>query len=147
MEGVMQGLLSLVSVAFLALTLSAECAEVPRIPDAEEFSREVLSAISHNELRKVGEMIADKVGRQDAAATLLSALQPLEGKTLDFTKKVIDKDFDGALRQIVYYSYVPNIGFVYFRFNFKMTSTGWILTNFTYKSETQELFPKDFVER
>jgi hypothetical protein len=27
-----------------------------------------------------------------------------------------------------------------------MTSTGWILANFNFKSETNELFPKDFVE-
>jgi hypothetical protein len=53
----------------------------------------------------------------------------------------------GALRQIVYYSYLEGLGFVYFRFNFKMTSTGWILANFSFKDETNELFPKDFTER
>jgi hypothetical protein len=28
-----------------------------------------------------------------------------------------------------------------------MTSTGWILANFSFKDETNELFPKDFTER
>jgi hypothetical protein len=70
----------------------------------------------------------------------------LESKKIDFAKKVIDKEFSNALRQIVYYAYVENIGFVYFRVNFKMTSTGWILASFNFKSETNEIFPKDFVE-
>jgi len=59
---------------------------------------------------------------------------------------VIDKDYNGGLRQIVYYSYHEGLGFVYFRFNFKMTSTGWILTNFSLKDETDELFPKGFTD-
>ena len=33
------------------------------------------------------------------------------------------------------------------RFNFKMSKDGWILANFNFKSETNELFPKDFVDR
>ena len=51
-------------------------------------------------------------------------LKILEDKNFDFTKKVVDKDYNNALRQIVFYSYIKNLGFVYFRFNFKMTSTG-----------------------
>ena len=74
-------------------------------------------------------------------------LKILEDKNFDFTKKVIDKDYNNALRQIVFYSHIKNLGFMYFRFNFKMTSTGWVLANFTLKDETNELFPRDFMER
>jgi hypothetical protein len=70
----------------------------------------------------------------------------LDNKRIDFSKKVIDKEIGGALRQIMYYVYVEDVGFLYFRLNFKMTSTGWILANFTFKSETNELFPKDFTQ-
>ena len=62
-------------------------------------------------------------------------------------QKVYEKDHDGALRQIVYYAHVEDIGFVYFRYNFKMTGAGWRLVNFTFKEETNELFPKDFIDR
>jgi len=41
-------------------------------------------------------------------------------------------------------SHVENLGFVYFRFNFKMTSKDWVLANFNFKSESAELLPKDF---
>jgi hypothetical protein len=27
-----------------------------------------------------------------------------------------------------------------------VTSTGWILANFNFKTETNELFPKDFID-
>ena len=49
--------------------------------------------------------------------------------------------------QIIYYVYLEDVAFFYFRFNFKMTGAGWMLSNFTFKSETEELFPKDFVTR
>jgi len=89
---------------------------------------------------------ANPILKPEAAEALTNGLKLLEGRKIDFAKKVIDKDFSNGLRQIVYYAYVENIGFVYFRVNFKMTSTGWILANFNFKSETIELFPKDFVE-
>lgn len=47
----------------------------------------------------------------------------------------------------MYYAHVEDIGFVYFRYNFKMTGAGWRLVNFTFKEETNELFPKDFIDR
>ena len=120
----------MVVAAILASILSAKGAEVSRIQDADKFCGDVLSAISHNQLRKAVDMIAGTTGQPDSASALLSGLNLLDGKNFDFTKKVFDKDFNGALRQIVYYSYVDNLGFLYFRFNFKMTSTGFILSNF-----------------
>jgi len=44
----------------------------------------------------------------------------------------------------VHYSHIDKLGFVYFRFNFKMTGQGWVLANFNFKRETAELLPKDF---
>jgi len=87
------------------------------------------------------------MGKPELSGTLTNAFQVFEGKNFDFTKKVVDKDYNGALHQVVYYSYVENLGFVYFRFNFKMSSQGWLLANFAFKDETNELFPKDFIER
>jgi hypothetical protein len=72
------------------------------------------------------------------------ALRVFDGKNFDFSKKVIDNEVGGALRQIIHYSYVEQVGFIYFRFNFKMTSKGWVLANFNFKSETNELLRKDF---
>jgi hypothetical protein len=133
--------------AILAIALPALSAEPVRIEDPDKLSEQVVETISKGRLREVAEMVADTVGRSGSSDTLLKFLQIFEGRSFDFTKKVIDKDYNGALRQIVYYSYVPGVGFVYFRFNFKLTSVGWILADFSLKGETNELFPKDFAER
>jgi hypothetical protein len=143
----MRSTLKLVFAAIFALAVPASSAEPVRIPDPDKFSAEIVETISKKRSRDVAGMIANTIGKPDASDPLLKLLQVFEGRNFDFTKKVIDKDYNGALRQIVYYSYLEGLGFVYFRFNFKMTSTGWILANFSFKDETNELFPKDFTER
>jgi len=121
----MPSILKLAFVAILVLAFPASSAEPARIGDPDKFSEEIVQAISKKRPRDAADM------------------QVFEG-SFDFTKKVIDKDYNGGLRQIVYYSYHEGLGFVYFSFNFKMTSTGWILANFSFKDETDELFPKGF---
>jgi hypothetical protein len=144
----MPSLLRIVFAASLTFIVSAApAAEAIRVPNLDEFCEEVLSEISNKDLRKAADLIAKTTGQPDSSGTVAGAFQIFDGKHFDFIKKVIDKDFNGGLRQIVHYSYVEKLGFVYFRFNFKMTSTGWVLANFTFKGETQELFPKDFIER
>ena len=110
-------------------------------------SRRNFSPISHpSRPAKSPRKSPTTIGKPEAAETIENGLKLLDGKKFDISKKVIDRDINGALHQIVYYAYVENVGFLYFRLNFKITSTGWILANFNFKSETNELFPKDFVE-
>jgi hypothetical protein len=131
----------------LLTSLPALGADPARVDDPEKFCVEVMNAISSGKPSDAANLIATKVGRADSAGELMKFLKILEDKNFDFTKKVIDKDYSNALRQIVFYSYIKNLGFAYFRFNFKMTSTGWVLSNFTFKDETNELFPREFMER
>jgi hypothetical protein len=142
----MRTTLKLVFGGIFALAAAASSAEPIRIGDPDKFTAEIMETISKKRPRDVAGMIANTIGKPDASDSLLKLLQVFEGRRFDFTKKVIDKDYNGALRQIVYYSYLEGLGFVYFRFNFKVTSTGWILANFSFKDETNELFPKDFTE-
>ena len=143
----MPNVLKLAFAAILALAVPASSAEPVRIGDPDKFSEEIVQTISQKSPRDAADMIANTIGKPDASDSLLKFLQIFEGKNFDFTKKAIDKDYNGAVRQIVYYSYLKGLGFVYFRFNFKMTSTGWILAHFSFEDETNELFPKDFTDR
>jgi hypothetical protein len=143
----MLNILKLAFGAILALAVPASSAEPVRIGNPDKFSEEIVQTISQKRPRNAADMIANTIGKPDTSEPLQRLLQVFDGKNFDFTKKVIDKDYNGGLRQIVYYSYLEGLGFVYFRFNFKMTSTGWILANFSFKDETNELFPKDFTER
>ena len=143
----MPGTLRIVFAAILALALPAAAAEPRRISDPDNLCQEVMQDLSNKARGEAVDLIVSSIGKPDFSTTLANALQVFEGKNFDFTKKVIDKDYNGGLRQIVYYSYIENLGFIYFRFNFKMTSRGWVMANFTFKDETNELFPKDFTER
>jgi hypothetical protein len=143
-------MLKILRIAFaviLVTSLPALGADPTRVADPEKFCAEVLNAISSGKPSDAANLIATTIGRADSAGELMKFLKILEDKNFDFTKKVIDKDYSNALRQIVFYSYIKNFGFAYFRFNFKMTSTGWVLSNFTFKDETNELFPREFMER
>jgi hypothetical protein len=144
---IMSGPLRMVFAAILALAVPASAAERRFISDLDKFCEETLQTISTKARQEAADSITNSMGKPESSGTLANAFQVFEGKNFDFTKKVVDKDYNGALHQIVYYSYVENLGFVYFRFNFKMSSRGWLLANFAFKDETNELFPKDFIER
>jgi hypothetical protein len=114
------------------------------IDNPEKFAADVVQTIANGASKDAAKTIVEAIGQPAILSPLQSALQVLDGKNFDFSKKVIDNEINGALRQIIHYSYVEQLGFVYFRFNFKMTSKGWVLANFNFKNETPELFPKDF---
>jgi hypothetical protein len=133
-------------IIFFALTISSLADSPARVQDPGRFCDDLFADISPFKPAEMATKVATAIGKPELTETLTNAMKLLESKKIDFAKKVIDKEFSNALRQIVYYAYVENIGFVYFRVNFKMTSTGWILASFNFKSETNEIFPKDFVE-
>jgi hypothetical protein len=133
------------TIIFLTFGSSAFADTAIRVQDPAKFSQELFANISPLKASEIAKKVATTIGKPEAAETIENGLKLLDGKKIDISKKVIDRDINGALHQIVYYAYVENIGFLYFRLNFKITSTGWILANFN-KTETNELFPKDFVE-
>jgi hypothetical protein len=134
---------------FLAIFLVVDCAAAAdplRLDDPDRFSSEVVILLSQGSFHDAAVKIVETMGKQEVLPQLETALKIIEGKKFDFTKKVIDKDFNGALRQIIHYAYLPGFGFVYFTFNYKMTSQGWMLTFFNYKDANNELFPAGFVQ-
>jgi hypothetical protein len=114
------------------------------IDNPEKFAADVVETIANGASSDAASTIIEAAGQPASLSALQSALQLFDGKKFDFSKKVIDNEIGGALRQIIHYSHVERLGFVYFRFNFKMTSKGWALANFNFKSEAAELLPKDF---
>lgn len=132
-------------ISLLVTASSVVLANPLPIKDPDAFASEIIGLMAKNRGKDAANAIATTVGRPDSVDPLTKALGIFEGKKFDYTKKVIDKEYSGALRQIIYLTYVDGFTFVYFRFNFKMTSRGWILSNFFYKDEAQDLFPKDLV--
>ena len=114
------------------------------IDNPEKFAADVVQTIANSASKDAARTISEAVGQPAVLSPTQAALKIFDGTKFDFSKKVIDNEISGTLRQIIYYSYVKQLGFIYFRFNFKMTSTGWVLASFNFKSEQAELFPKDF---
>ncbi len=111
------------------------------VADPEKFSEEIVSDLAQNRLANVATKISDIIGAPEQKTTIENTLKFMADKDVEFRQKVIDRQFAGALRQIVHYAYIKDIGFVYFRFNYKMTGSGWIMAHFTFASELNELFP------
>jgi hypothetical protein len=136
-------------LGLIALSLHSviAIADAQRVEEPGKYAGEIMRLLSNNDVSTASKMVADTVGKPSYVENIQSALSALTGKKIDYSDKVVDNTFGKSLRQIVYYCYVENVGFIYFRFNFKMSSSGWILANFLFKTETNELFPKDFIDR
>jgi hypothetical protein len=135
----------LFALVVLSLHATAALADAQRIEDPDKYAGEVMSLLSSNDMASVAKKVSDAVGKPSYAENVQNALKALVDKKIDYSDKVVDKTFGNSLRQIVYYCFVENVGFIYFRFNFKMSSRGWILANFLSKSEASKLFPDDFL--
>jgi hypothetical protein len=131
------------------LSTPAVAADPLPVDDPDQFSAEIISLLSERRTSEAATTLGRQIGRTDVA-DLVRFLKFFDDKIFDFNRKVIDKDYNGALRQIIYYAYIKgasNNGFMYFRFNYKMSKAGWLLTNFMFKDETQLMFPGDFTDR
>jgi hypothetical protein len=120
-------------------------AQTPRpIDNPEKFAADLIETIANGDLHDAATTIAETTGQPNLLSTAENGLQIFADRKFDFRKKVVDNEIGGALREIIHYSFVDKLGFIYFRFNFKMTSKGWVMAHFSFKSETKELLPKDF---
>jgi hypothetical protein len=131
----------------LSLATSVAIAAPQPINDPDKYAAEVMQLLVKGDMAALAKTVTDSIGKPDSADGLKNALGILGGKPVDYSEKVIDNTFGKGLRQIVYYCFIDGVGFIYYRFNYKMTSKGWILANFNFKTETNELFPKDFIDR
>jgi hypothetical protein len=131
------------ALAFLVLATAASAAP-KAIEDPAKYSDDVMQMITSARFQEFSKSLSDTIGQPNSAESLQSALRVFDGKRIDYSDKALDNKFGNGLRQIVYYLYVENFGFVYFRFNWKRTSQGWVLAHLDFKTETNEMFPKDF---
>jgi hypothetical protein len=114
------------------------------IQDPEKFSLEVFGTPVLGKPAEMSKQLAEALGIPDLGE-LEKAFRFFEGKKADVFAKVIDNQFGGALRQIMYYACYDRVGFFYFCFNFKLTGKGWLIAHFNLNNEVQRLFPKDLI--
>ena len=86
----------MIFAVILALTVPASAADPLRISDLEKFCQDIVQMISNKARRESADVITNSMGKPDLSGTLANAFQVFEGKNFDFTKKVVDKDYNGA---------------------------------------------------
>jgi hypothetical protein len=114
------------------------------IEDPGKFAESVAANLNKGSTNEAAAAVSEAIGQPQALEALQQGLTLLKGKPADFSSVVIDKDYNNAQRQIVYYSYVPSVNFLYYRFNFKRLKSGWALTAFDFQTEGKLLFPPSF---
>jgi hypothetical protein len=121
MEG-MRNILTLALAPLLACALLLACqtpvmAQTPRpIDNPEKFAADMVETIANGDLHDAATTIAEATGQPNLLSTAENGFQ----KKFDFHKKVVDNEIGGALREIIHYSFIDKLGFIYFRFNFKI---------------------------
>ena len=86
--------------------------------------------------------LIDKPESFDSFAGNLRILSRLGAQV--FMEKVVDVKFGTALREVIYVALYHRTDYIYFRFTIKKNVGGWLISNFAFKSEASDLFPKDF---
>lgn len=96
---------------------------------AKAFTEGLASALGNPEARALGEKFA-----------------VIEKKKADVSSIVFDKTYGDAIRVIVQYQngLSAEHPFVYFKFVYKRTGSGWVLTNFDFDDEAFQAFPQKF---
>jgi hypothetical protein len=99
----------IVLAALLTLMATALVAEPVPIVDPGKYTAEIMQSLSAKGTRDPAATIVVAIGRPDALDNLRSSLDPLDAKKYDVTQKIIDRDYNNAMRQIVYYAHVIDV--------------------------------------
>ena len=132
----------------LAFSISIEQASAQvSVSNPKEHALLLVDQLRKDGIQSFTESITTTIGHKEAAATLLAHLAPFDKQIAKFSAVALDRDYGGAIRNIVIYQYYASQNlppFIYLRFVYKMTDSGWRLTSFQYNSEITEPFPANF---
>lgn len=132
---------------FISLLISAASAHAAaRTADPLEFSNQFLDILEKDGAKPLADTLAEALDNRDAATALQSILNPIEKKKAKFRAIALDRNYGGAIRQIIVYQYMLTelYPFIYFRFVYKMTDTGWRLSHFSVDTENSQPFPAKY---
>ncbi len=136
----------LVAIALVISAMAPLRAEVGVVADPDKWIEQAVANLSQgrtDEFARNYLSLIDKPNSFDSLAGNLRALVPLGAPA--FMDKVVDVKYGAALREVIYLALYRQTDYVYFRFTIKKNLNGWLISDFSFKSEPAELFPKDFV--
>ena len=139
-------ILKLAFIALLALGPVAARADVTVLPDPDKWIETALQDISQGKTDDFARnylKLIDKSGIFDSFSGNLRVLSRIGPPV--FMEKVQDTKYGTALREVTYVALYRQTDYMYFKFTIKKNKGGWLISNFEFKSEAADLFPKGFV--
>ena len=136
--------LAVIAWLFIAAMAPAR-ADIALVPDPGKWIEQGLKDIAQgktDEFARSYLALIDKSNNFDQFAEKLRVLQQFGAPV--FMEKVVDEKYGGALREIIYVALYRQAEYMYFRFIMKKNTDGWLITDFSFRPEVSELFPKDF---
>ena len=137
---------AIVFAAFLALAPAPARADPVTVADPDKWIDAALQDISQGKTDDFARnflKLIDKPNLFDSFSGSLKVLGTIGPPA--FVEKVHDSKYGTALREVIYVALYRQTDYMYFRFTIKKNRGGWMISNFEFKSEPADLFPKGFV--
>ena len=139
-------LIVLVLVLMLTVPAAPARADIVVLANPDPWIEQALKDISQgktDEFARNYVKLIDKADMLDYLADNLRVLSRMGAP--EFMEKVSDQKHGTALREVVYLALYSRANYIYFKFVMKKNRSGWLITNFAFKDEASQLFPKGFV--
>jgi hypothetical protein len=122
----------------------ANAGTTERFSEPSKIAEELTGVLAVGDAKLLAQRIVTIMGVQDQKASLEGAFGYIAGKKADYSEVVYDKWYGTSLRRIVSIASYSDLTFLYVRYTFKRTRDGWVLVNYDFKTETQDLFPQGY---
>ena len=120
-------------------------ADVVILADPDKWIEQALKDISDGKTDQFARnflVLIDNEKKFDSFAGNLKVLSRIAPPL--FVEKVQDVRFGTVLREVNFVALYGQNDYIYFKFTMKKNRGGWLISNFEFKSEPADLFPKDF---
>lgn len=135
----------LLTAAFLALSGPPARADIVVVADPEKWIEQALKDLSQGRTDDFARnflALIDKPGNFDSFAGNLRPLGRLGAPA--FVEKISDVSVGTVMREVIYLALYGRTNYTYFKFTMKKNRGGWLISNFEFKVEPADLYPKDF---
>jgi len=121
-------------------------AKVTIVPDADNWIEAALQDIAQGKTDEFSRKYLKLIDKEAIFDSFSANIRPLSrvGAPV-FTEKASDVKYGAALREVIFVALYQDADYVYFKFTIKKNRGGWVISNFSFATETGQLFPKDFL--
>ena len=137
---------TLILAALLALVPAAGRAEVTVVPDPDKWIEQALKDITEGRTDEFSRSFLTMIDKPEMYDNFSKQMATLARIRPSFVEKVSDVKYGTAIREVIYLALYERTQYAYFRFTVKKNVGGWLISNFDFKGEPAQAFPKGFLQ-